>query len=104
MESTKASKQKKYLQRALLVIVLLIGLNVLAGYFHGRLDLTREKRFTLSQPTKQLLRKLDGTVSVTVFLKGDYPASFKQLAQTTRELLESFKEYGGPNIQFDFIN
>ncbi|PUZ27745.1 gliding-associated putative ABC transporter substrate-binding component GldG [Chitinophaga costaii] len=104
MESTKATKQKKYIQRALVVIAVLIGINVLAGYFHGRLDLTREKRFTLSQPTKQLLRKLDGTVSVTVFLKGDYPSSFKQLAQTTQELLASFKEYGGPNIQYDFIN
>lgn len=104
MESTKANKQKKYIQRAITVVAVLIGLNVLAGYFHTRLDLTQEKRFTLSEPTKQLLRKLDGTVSVTVFLKGEYPASFKQLAQTTREMLESFKEYGGPHIQFDFIN
>jgi ABC-2 type transport system permease protein len=96
------NRRKQYLQRAILVIVVLTGINILAAYLHNRWDLTAEKRYTLTPNTKQLLRNLDSTVTIEVFLKGDYPASFKQLAQSTQELLEEFREYGGQRIQFSF--
>ena len=97
-----SGNQKKYLQRALVTVVVLIGVNVAAAYIHGRADLTAEKRYTLAPSTKQLLRGLDSTVTIEVFLKGDYPAAFKQLAQATEELLSEFREYGGKNIRFSF--
>lgn len=98
------SNRKKYFQRALAVLAILIGINVLAAYVHGRADLTAEKRYTLASSTKQLLRNLDSTVTIEVFLKGDYPAAFRQLAQSTQELLEEFREYGGKNIRFSMLN
>jgi gliding-associated putative ABC transporter substrate-binding component GldG len=96
------NRRKQYLQRALIVIGVLVGINILAAYLHSRWDLTAEKRYTLTPDTKKLLRGLDSTVTIEVFLKGDYPASFKQLAQSTQELLEEFREYGGKHIQFSF--
>nr|WP_295873120.1 gliding motility-associated ABC transporter substrate-binding protein GldG [uncultured Chitinophaga sp.] len=98
------AKRKKYIQQALVIILVLIGMNIAAAYFHGRWDLTAEKRYTLTGSTKQMLRQLNSPVDIEVFLKGDYPASFKQLAQSTRELLEEFREYGKQNIRFTFIN
>jgi gliding-associated putative ABC transporter substrate-binding component GldG len=96
------NRRKKYLQRAILVVGVLVGINILAAYFHTRWDLTAEKRYTLTRGTKQLLRNLDSTVTIEIFLKGDYPASFRQLAQSSKELLEEFREYGGQRIQFSF--
>jgi ABC-2 type transport system permease protein len=96
------SKRKKYFQRAILVAGVLIVVNVLAAYLHGRWDLTAEKRYTLTAGTKDMLRHLDSTVTIEVFLKGDYPATFKQLATSTQELLDEFKEYGGQRIRFSF--
>ncbi|WP_179091178.1 gliding motility-associated ABC transporter substrate-binding protein GldG [[Flexibacter] sp. ATCC 35208] len=98
------NSKKKYLQRAILVIAILIGVNILAMYVHTRWDLTAEKRFTLTPSTRQLLKGLDSTVTIEVFLKGDYPASFRQLAQSTQELLEEFREVGGNRVQFSFLN
>ncbi|CAL1521576.1 gliding motility-associated ABC transporter substrate-binding protein GldG [Chitinophaga sp. MM2321] len=98
------TKRKKYIQRALVVILALTGINIAAAYFHGRWDLTAEKRYTLTGNTRQMLRNLNSPVDIEVFLKGDYPASFRQLAQSTRELLEEFREYGKQNIRFTFIN
>jgi ABC-2 type transport system permease protein len=98
------NRRKQYFQRAIVLIGVLVGINVLAAFFHGRWDLTAEKRYTLTPNTKELLRGLDSTVTIEVFLKGDYPASFKQLAQSTQELLEEFREYGGQRIQFSFQN
>lgn len=98
------NSKKKYLQRAILVIAILIGVNILAMYVHTRWDLTAEKRFTLTPSTRQLLKGLDSTVTIRVFLKGDYPASFRQLAQSTQEMLEEFREVGGNRVQFSFEN
>lgn len=83
-------------------LLALIVINVLASQIHFRYDLTKEKRYTLSTPTRQLLKGLDGPVSITVFLEGDMPSGFRQLAERTRELLQEFQEYGRTNIQVQF--
>lgn len=85
-----------------LVVVLLIGINWLASMFHGRIDFTSEKRFTLSESTKNVLQNLDGEVDITVLLAGDIKSEFKKLANSSRELLENFKNYGGSKIQYHF--
>lgn len=85
-------------------IIFLIAVNWLASLYHTRVDLTNEKRFTLSSPTKKVLKKLDDVVQVDVFLKGDFPSGFKKLAISTGETLQEFKEIAGKNFQYRFIN
>ncbi|RAJ04097.1 gliding-associated putative ABC transporter substrate-binding component GldG [Chitinophaga skermanii] len=104
MQVTQTTKRKKYIQRAIGIILLLIAVNIAASYFHLRLDLTAEKRYTLAPSTKTLLRNLKEPVSIEVFLKGEFPAGFRQLAQSTRDLLEEFREYGKDNVHFVFVN
>lgn len=86
----------------LYLLIVLVGINYLAALFHYRLDLTQEKRYTLSAPTKKLLRELPDQVTVTVLLEGEMPAGFKRLSNSARELLQEFKETGKANIQFRF--
>lgn len=85
------------------LLILLILVNILANQFHGRLDLTKEKRYTLSAPTKKILSSLKNTVTITVVLEGEMPAGFKNLRNRAQELLEHFKEQGGNRIQFKFV-
>src|SRR5258708_30178881 len=77
----------------LALIVLLVLVNLLAGHFHYRLDLTKEKPYTLSAPTKNLLHKLDSDVEVDFFFQWDLTAGIRQLSKTTQELLQEFNEY-----------
>ena len=84
------------------LLIILVGINYLASQFHYRMDLTAEKRYTLSEPTKKLLRNLSDRVSVTFFLDGDMPAPFKNLSNETKELLQEFRELGKSNIQLKF--
>ena len=51
---------KQSILNLLLIIGIAIGLNVIGSHFYGYLDLTEEKRYTLTQPTHQLLENLDG--------------------------------------------
>jgi ABC-2 type transport system permease protein len=87
-----------------LVIIVLVVINWLASLFHARIDFTNEKRFTLSKPTKKILKGLDDVVQVDVFLKGDYPSAFKKLANSTGEVLNEFKEIAGRKLQYNFIS
>src|SRR4051794_20164912 len=84
------------------LLIVLAVVNFLASTFHSRIDLTEEKRFTLSRPTKHLLSNLEGPVTVTVFLTGNMPAGFKRLSGSVDELLQEFKETGRTNFVFKF--
>jgi len=97
----KISTQKTWLP---LVILLLIAINWLASVWHSRLDLTNEKRFTLSAATKNILKNIKEPVQVDVFMKGNYPSGFKKLAATTNDLLQEFREVSGKNFQYNFIS
>lgn len=85
-----------------IVILLLFGINWLASLFHSHIDFTNEKRFTLSSSTKNVLKNLNGEVDITVLLAGDIKSEFRKLANSTKELLDNFKNYGGNKIQYRF--
>lgn len=90
--------------RMLILAAILVGVNILAARYHSGLDLTKEKRFTLSAPTVKMLKSMDDVAVVTVYLKGKFPAGFQRLADATRERLESFRSVAGGNIVFRFTD
>jgi gliding-associated putative ABC transporter substrate-binding component GldG len=73
-------------------------------WLHGSLDLTAEKRYSLSDATKKLLdKKLDSAITIEVFLAGNLPADYKKLNIATAEILETFTSYASGPIQVSFI-
>ena len=88
----------------LTIIVAIIVVNFLASIFHQRIDLTNEKRFTISKPVKKILKNIDGKVEVVIFLKGDIPSGFKKLSTSAQELLQEFKEYSNGNVHYKIIS
>lgn len=68
-----------------------------------RLDLTKEKRYTLSESTVKVLESIKKPLTVEVYLEGDFPASFKQLQNETKFMLEEFRKIN-PKIDFKFID
>lgn len=88
----------------LLLLVILFAVNFLASALHSRIDLTKEKRYTLSGATKDILNKLDGNVDIEVFLKGDFPSGFRKLANSTDEFLQLLKDHNSSRIHYKFIS
>ena len=81
----------------------LVLLNILATLVYGRFDLTKNKQYTLSEPTKEIIESLDKPIYISVFLKGDFPSNFKRLQNETRYLLEDLRAENS-NIRFRFYN
>ena len=86
------------------LLLCLFLINFLASAFHSRVDLTKEKRYTLSTATRNLLLALDDKVQIDVFLKGEFPAGFRKLANSTEEFLQLLKDRNGANISYRFIS
>lgn len=97
-------QKKTDLKYFTLGVVLLILLNLLAGVFFTRFDFTAEKRFTISENSKQILKGIDEPVRITVFLEGNFPAGFKRLRNATADLLADFKAYSKSDMEIDFID
>ncbi len=87
-----------------LVFSILLLMNVVSRYFYFRLDLTSEKRYSISQPSKTLTKNLKDVVTIKVYLDGDLNAGFTRLKESTRNLLNELRAYGGKNIEFEFID
>jgi ABC-2 type transport system permease protein len=96
--------KKDALIRFALVFAILILLNVVSRFFFYRLDLTSEKRFSISAPTKAMVKNLKDVVTVKVYLDGELNAGFTRLKESTRNTLEELRAYGGRNIEFMFID
>ncbi|KAA3652465.1 MAG: gliding motility-associated ABC transporter substrate-binding protein GldG, partial [Bacteroidetes bacterium] len=85
-------------------IGIIITLNFIAKFIFHRFDLTSEKRYSISEPTRQLISNLEDQVYISVYLEGNFPASFKRLRNETKEMLDEFQSYSNGKIDFDFIN
>lgn len=86
------------------LVIALIGVNLAASFLNIRVDLTKEKRYTLSRSTGSLAKQLEETVQIDVFLKGDFPSGFRKLANTTREFLSVLKDRNSSKIRYRFIS
>lgn len=99
----KRSMKQNNLSLFVFSVVAIIGINIICSFWFYRLDLTAEKRYSLSNSTKNILKDLDDVVYFKVYLEGDFPAGFKKLSKETRELLDEYRAYSD-NIQYEFID
>jgi len=84
-------------------LIAIVPLVIILTYSGIRLDLTKEKRYTLSDNTIKVLESVKKPLTVEVYLEGDFPASFKQLQSETKFMLEEFRKIN-PKIDFKFID
>ncbi len=99
----KANVKRTHLLQLVLGLVLILFFNIVGYYIFARLDLTSEKRYTLSKSTKKMLKSVDDVVFIRCYLEGEIPADYKRLRNETKEMINQFRSYN-PNIEFEFRN
>ncbi len=87
----------------LLFITTVVAVYFISGKYFFRLDLTSEKRYSVSGNTRKLLRGLDDEIAFKIYLDGDLNSGFLQLRKATREMLDEFSAYSR-NLKYEFIN
>ena len=97
---------KVNMQRTLrlgIMVGILLLINVLSQYYFFQYDFTEDKRYSLTDPTKKLLKEQDDIIYIKVLLEGDFPAGFKRLQRSAKEMLDDFRSIS-PYIEYEFEN
>ena len=101
-------QSKQFKRRTLLgllaVIAVVVLVNILSSFFFYRIDLTKDKRHSLSKSTIEMLKNLEDRVYFRVYLKGkDQPADYQLFAKQVEQMLQTFRSYS-KNVYYEFID
>lgn len=105
-QGTDGSRQFKRNTLLGLLIALLIVLvvNILSSFLFFRIDLTKDKRHSLSKGTIEMLENLEDRIYIRVYLKGkDQPADYQLFAKQVEQMLQDFRSYS-KKVYFEFID
>lgn len=98
------SIRRKILTEFLVAVALIVFVAAILSYFRLRLDLTGDKRYSLSVPTRKVLSGLRNDVFIQVYLDGEMPIPFKRLKRSVREMLDEFRIASGNRVDYAFLN
>jgi len=104
MESSRKNIKLRSWIQFLYISGLIIAFAVVISFLKVRIDLTEDKRYTLSDSTIEILREIDNELYIQVFLDGEMPIPFKRLRSSVEDMLEEFRNASGKKLDYDFIN
>lgn len=97
-------KNAKITYTIILVILILIVVNILAGIYSFRLDFTEGKEYTLSKATKNILKQLEETVTVTAYFSKDLPPNIASVSDLLKDMLVEYSNRSKGMLVYRFVN
>ena len=89
--------------KIVIVLLLLVLVNYISSNYSERFDLTKDKRYTLSDETVSLVKSIDAPLQIKVYLQGEFPAEFKRIQIETNQFLEELNALNDL-VRFRFID
>jgi ABC-2 type transport system permease protein len=96
----RAKSWSRFLITIAAIIIAAAALNLL----RLRIDLTQDKRFTLSPVSNRVLDKIKNDIYIEVYLDGEMPIPLKRLRKSVKEMLDEFRIASGRHIDYEFTN
>ncbi len=88
----------------LLIAAIVILINILGNRYFVRLDLTKDKQYTLSNATKNILKDLEDPITVTAYFSDELPPDIQKTKQDFREMLTEYATRSKQMVNYEFIN
>ena len=106
--STTSSKKRAYASSAILYTFFVVGVivlvNVIGTRVFGRIDLTENKVYTLSQPSRDLVKKLPDFLTVKAFISSDLPPEIKTLSRYVRDMIDEYRTSSNGKFRWEAIS
>ena len=103
-----SSKKKSYASNAILYTIFVAGavilVNLIGMRLFGRLDLTEKHIYTLSKPSKDLVKALPDFLSVKAYISKDLPPEIKRLSRDVRDKLDDYKASSGGRFRWEAVD
>lgn len=94
---------KKNLNNLFINLILLILINLISTLLYFRIDLTEDKKYSISSTSKNIIDEIDDVMYIKIYLEGDFPSGFKRLQNSTIDLLNQLKKHN-ELIKYELIN
>ena len=99
---------KKQMSQTLIRIGLILGILVVLNFISirlfGRLDLTSQGVYTLSDASRKLVGSLDDRVTVKAYFTEDLPSPYNNNRRSVLDILNDYKAYSKGNLHYEFIS
>ena len=86
------------------LIQVLFWIAIISNFTFTRFDFTKEKRYTISPVSRNVLDSLPQTVKVIVYLKGDLTGGMKRLQRATNDMLVDLQAYSHRKLEIEYID
>ncbi len=96
---------KKTILKITIGLIATILINLIGNIFYKRIDITEDKRYTLSEATKKIITNVEDELYIDIYLSGDMPSEFKRLQNEVKTILEQFNDINSNLlVDFDVLN
>lgn len=85
----------------LLTIGAIVAINLIGTRLFGRVDLTQNKVYTLSQASKDVVRALPDYMTVKAYISRDLPPELTNVSRYVRDLLDDYRTYSKGKLRFE---
>jgi ABC-2 type transport system permease protein len=97
-------KQAKGFTWVVVFIAGVVALNLAGRYIPGRLDLTADKRYSLTNTTKHVLAGLSQPVTVTLYASDKLPAPLQPVLRDLKDTLSDYQTLGQGHLTVEQKN
>lgn len=96
--------QSTVITRVILFVAIAVVVNLIAYNAFFRLDFTADQRYSLSKATKDIVKDLDETVTVTAYFSSELPPQLDRIRRELRDKLVEYQNASSGNIVYRFID
>ncbi len=97
-------KKSSLFLQLLIVAAIVVVLNLISDGMYFRLDFTEDRRYTLSNATKNILDEIEDVISVKAYFTEELPPQLAYVRKDLQDQLIEYEELSNGNIVFEFIN
>ena len=96
--------KKDALIKLAIIIGIIVVINVISKRVFTRVDLTKNKTYTLSTVSKDLVSNLDDKLLVKAYFSSNLPPPYNNLRRQVQDLLDDYRSYSKGNMNYEFLN
>lgn len=93
-------KKKTVLTQAVVIVAIIMVVNLILNQIYFRIDFTADKKYTLSQATKDLLKNIDDAVTITAYWSKNLPPQLQGHKQDFVDMLIEYENRSGGNVVY----
>jgi len=94
---------KRSIRNLIGIIGLLVGILIVSEFVFKRFDMTKDKRYTLTKTTYNVLKEIDKPLKINVLLGGELSGDYRTLKNEISFLLDEFRNIN-PKISYQFLD